>query len=180
MPHIHPAYPLSAFVLAASLAGSGHAQDAASPGADLARVEIRGAGYDPRRDDTAARIVVGREEIARYGDTSVADTLKRIPGVTVTTGAGRSTEVRMRGLGEGYTQILVNGERTPAGFALDTLAPDMIERIEVLRVASAEFSSESVAGTINIVLRKRAGKRQREAKLGYLLSSDFRGPPAGC
>ena len=176
MPHIHPAYPLSAFALAASLAGSSHAQDAASPGADVARVEIRGAGYDPRRDDTAARIVVGREEIARYGDTSVADTLKRIPGVTVTTGAGRSTEVRMRGLGEGYTQILVNGERSPAGFALDTLAPDMIERIEVLRVASAEFSSESVAGTINIVLRKRAGKRQREAKLGYLLSSDFRGP----
>jgi outer membrane receptor protein involved in Fe transport len=142
----------------------------------VARVEVRGAGYDARRDDTAARIVVGRDEIARYGDTSVADIFKRIPGVTVTTGAGRSTEVRMRGLGDGYTQILVNGERTPAGFALDTLAPDLIERIEVLRVASAEYSAESVAGTINIVLRKRPGKRQREAKLGYLLSSDFRGP----
>ncbi|MBQ5939846.1 TonB-dependent siderophore receptor [Massilia sp. AB1] len=176
MPHIHPAHRISSFALAASLASSGYAQDSAAPGQDVARVEVKGAGYDARRDDTAARIVVGREEIARYGDTNVADIFKRIPGVTVTTGAGRSTELRMRGLGDGYTQILVNGERTPAGFALDSLSPEMIERIEVLRVATAEFSAESVAGTINIVLRKRASKRQREAKLGYLLSSDFRGP----
>ena len=176
MPHIHPAYPMSAFALAALLAASGHAQEAGAPGAQTARVEVKGAGYDARRDDTATRIVVGHEEIARYGDTSVADIFKRIPGVTVTTGAGRSTQVRMRGLGEGYTRILVNGELTPGGFTLDSLSPEMIERIEVLRVATAEFSAESVAGTINIVLRKRAGKRQREAKLGYLLSSDFRGP----
>ncbi len=117
-----------------------------------------------------------RDEIARYGDTSLADVFKRIPGVTVSTGAGRSVEVRMRGLAGGYTQILVNGERTPAGFSLDSVAPEQIERIEVLRVAMAEFSTESVAGTINLVLRKAARKRTREAKLGYLASSDFRGP----
>lgn len=38
----------------------------------------------------------------------------------------------MRGLGAGYTQILINGERAPAGFSMDSLAPDVIERIEVL------------------------------------------------
>ncbi|MBQ5947083.1 TonB-dependent siderophore receptor [Massilia sp. ST3] len=168
---------MSFAALAASLACAAQAQESAAAIAP-ARVEVKGtaAGYDPRRDDTASRIVVGREEIARYGDTSVADVFKRIPGVTVTSAGGRSLEVRMRGLGSGYTQILVNGERTPSGFALDTLSPDLIERIEVLRVASAEFSNESVAGTINIVLRKRGGKRTREAKLGYLLSEDFRGP----
>ncbi|UVW26891.1 TonB-dependent siderophore receptor [Massilia sp. H6] len=149
-----------------------------SDGPTMQQVEVKGSNqaYDPRRDDTAARIVVGREEIARYGDTSVLDVFKRIPGVTVTTGSGRSTQVRMRGLGSGYTQILVNGERTPAGFSLDNLAPETIERIEVLRVASAEFSTAAMAGTINIVLRKTIRKREREAKLGYLLSSDFRGP----
>jgi outer membrane receptor protein involved in Fe transport len=162
-------------VLAAGLCAQASAQQSAGSEA-IQQVEVKGAGYDARREDTAARIVVGRDEILRYGDTAVADVLKRLPGVTVTTGAGRSTQVRMRGLGGGYTQILVNGERTPAGFALDTLSPDMIERIEVLRVATAEFSAESVAGTINIVLRKKVTKNQREAKLGYLLSSDFRGP----
>lgn len=144
----------------------------------VAQVEVKGgaARYDPRRDDTASRIVIGRQEIERYGDTSVLDLFKRIPGVTVTLGSGRSAQVRMRGLGDGYTQILLNGERTPAGFTLDSLAPETIERIEVLRVATAEFSTESVAGSINIVLRKKARKREREAKLGYLLSDEFRGP----
>ena len=162
-------------VLIAGLCAPAFAQQSAT-GEPIQQVEVKGANYDARRDDTAARIVIKSEEIVRYGDTAVADVLKRIPGVTVTTGNGRSTQIRMRGLGGGYTQILVNGERTPAGFALDTLSPDMIERIEVLRVATAEFSAESVAGTINIVLRKKVSKRQREAKLGYLLSSDFRGP----
>jgi outer membrane receptor protein involved in Fe transport len=167
--------PRHLVVLVAGLCAQASAQQSATSGA-IQQVEVKGDGVDARRDDTAARIVVKREEIVRYGDTAVADVLKRLPGVTVTTGAGRSTQVRMRGLGGGYTQILVNGERTPAGFVLDTLAPDMIERIEVLRVATAEFSAESVAGTINIVLRKKVTKNQHEAKLGYLLSSDFRGP----
>ncbi|MGX9219044.1 TonB-dependent receptor plug domain-containing protein [Massilia varians] len=162
-------------VLVAGLCAQAAAQENTADGA-IQQVEVKGAGYDARRDDTAARIVINRDEVVRYGDSNVADVLKRIPGVTVTMGGGRSTQIRMRGLGGGYTQILVNGERTPAGFALDTLSPDMIERIEVLRVASAEFSSESVAGTINIVLRKKTKQRQREAKLGYLLSDDFRGP----
>lgn len=167
--------PRSLVVLIAGLCAHAAAQESTADAA-IQQVEVKGTGYDARRDDTAARIIIKSEEIVRHGDTAVADVLKRIPGVTVTSGVGRSTQVRMRGLGAGYTQILVNGERTPAGFALDTLAPDMIERIEVLRVATAEFSAESVAGTINIVLRKKVGKRQREAKLGYLLSNDFRGP----
>ncbi|NNG23252.1 TonB-dependent receptor plug domain-containing protein [Telluria aromaticivorans] len=164
-------------LILAGLSAPAFAQLSAKDGA-VQQVEVKGtsAAYDPRRDDTASRIVVGREEIARYGDTSVLDVFKRIPGVTVTTGSGRSTQVRMRGLGAGYTQVLVNGERTPAGFSLDNLSPDTIERIEVLRVASAEFPAAAVAGTINIVLRKTIRKREREAKLGYLLSSDFRGP----
>ena len=170
-----PLRPRCLAVLLAGLCAHAHAQQSGSADA-IQQVEVKGAGYDARRDDTAARIVVGREEIARYGDANVADIFRRIPGVTVTTGAGRGLEIRMRGLGAGYTQILLNGERTPAGFTLESLSPESIERIEVLRVATAEFSNESVAGTINIVLRKTARKRQREAKLGHLLSNDFRGP----
>lgn len=172
----HPrVFPGVLAVLVGGLCAAAFAQESAAPG-PIQQVEVKGTGYDARRDDTASKFVVGREEIARYGDASVLDVFKRLPGVTVTTGAGRALEVRMRGLGAGYTQILVNGERMAPGFALDTLSPDMVERIEVLRAATAEMSTQAVAGTINIVLRKTARKRQREAKLGQLLSDDFRGP----
>jgi outer membrane receptor for ferrienterochelin and colicins len=125
-------------------------------------VEIKGssADYDPRRDDTASKTVIGSAEIMKFGDTNVFDVLKRAPGVTV---VGNS--IRMRGLGNGYTQILVNGDRPPPGFSLDTLAPDQIERIEVIRAATAEHSMQAIAGTINIVLRSVVSKAQRDLSL---------------
>jgi outer membrane receptor for ferrienterochelin and colicins len=134
------------------------------------QVEVRGSAdsYNPRRDDTASKIIVTHDEIVKYGDTSIVDVLKRLPGVTIGGGGGggRGGDVRMRGLGAGYTQVLLNGERAPAGFSIDSLAPDVIERIEVLRAASAEYSTQSVAGTINIVLKKAIKLGQREVKAG--------------
>jgi outer membrane receptor protein involved in Fe transport len=145
----------------------------------MQKVEIKGAAgrYDARRDDTASKTVVNSEEIQKYGDTSVNDVLKRLPGITVGGAAGRSGgEIRMRGLGAGYTQILINGERAPAGFAIDSLAPDVIERIEVLRAASAEFSTQSIAGTINIVLKKALKAAQHEVKFSESKSSRSSSP----
>lgn len=142
---------------------AGNRQAAARPGI----VEVRGAAYDPRRDDTAARIVVTQEEIVKYGDTTISDVLRRQPGITVNGAPGRGGEIRMRGLGSGYTQILLNGERVPAGFSIDSLAPGVIERIEILRAASAELSSEAIAGTINIILKRSASKAHREFKPAF-------------
>lgn len=136
------------------------------------------SAYDPRRDDTASKIVVNHEEIVKYGDTSVLDVLKRVPGVTVSAGNGRGGEIQMRGLGSGYTQILINGERAPAGFSIDSLSPDVIEKIEVLRAASAEYSTRSIAGTINIVLKKAIKTAQRELKAGYGSGAGLRSPTA--
>ena len=139
---------------------------------EIQKIEVKGAAqaYNPRRDDTASKIIVSSEEIKRYGDTSIGDALKRVPGVSV--GAG-GRDIRLRGLGNGYTQILLNGEKAPAGFNIESIAPDNIERIEVIRAASAEFSTQAIAGTINIVLKKAVQVAQREFKTGAGRASDF-------
>nr|WP_314858306.1 TonB-dependent receptor [uncultured Undibacterium sp.] len=135
--------------------------------AAVQKVEISGAkGYDERRQDTASKIVVTQEDIVRYGDTNIGDVLKRLPGVTIGGVQGRGGAIRMRGLGAGYTQIMLNGEPSPPGFSLDSLSPDNIERIEVIRSATAELSTQSIAGAINIVLKKAIVTAQRELKLG--------------
>jgi outer membrane receptor for ferrienterochelin and colicins len=128
----------------------------------LQRVEItgnRGGDTEQRRASTAAKIVVGREEIDRYGDATVGDLLKRLPGVTVQGRPGRGGAIRMRGLGNGYTQILLDGERVPPGFSLDSMSPEQIERIEILRAPTAETGARAIAGTINIVTREGFTKR---------------------
>ena len=149
---------------------SGTADDAA-PGAPskaptaatpVQKVEVKGAAYNARRQDTASKTVIPHEEIIRFGDTSLADVLKRLPGVSVVGGS-----IQFRGLGNGYTQVLLNGEPTPSGFQIDSLPPDSIEKIEIVRAASAEFSTQSIAGTINIVTKRVVKTAQREIKLTH-------------
>lgn len=120
---------------------------------------------ETRRLSTAAKMVFGREELDRNGDSSVGEILKRLPGVTMggPPGRGGGGGVRMRGLGNGYTQMLVNGERPPAGFSFESLAPDQVERIEIMRGPVAEHSTQAIAGTINIVLRE--GYQQKDVQL---------------
>lgn len=140
----------------------------------IIQVEINGAGdYDPRRDDTASKTVIGQQEILKYGDTNVFDVLKRAPGVTV---IGES--IRMRGLGNGYTQVLVNGERPPPGFTLQSVTPEQIEKIEIVRAATAEFSTQAIAGTINIVLKKMVSRAQRDLRLNVSRSGQVRSAAA--
>jgi iron complex outermembrane receptor protein len=122
---------------------------------------------ETRRNAIASKMIFGREELDRNGDSNVGEILKRLPGVTMGGGPGRGGRggggVRMRGLGNGYTQMLVNGERPPPGFSLESLSPDEVERIEVMRGPVAEFSTRAIAGTINIVLRE--GYQQKDIQL---------------
>lgn len=138
------------------------------PQATLERVEIRASRPDEsreRRQSTAAKTVIGREELDRNGDATVTEVLKRQPGVTLDGRPGRGGNPRLRGLGSGYTQILINGERMPMGMSLDALTPEQVERIEITRGPTAETGAQAVAGTINIVLREDVRQRLNDVHL---------------
>jgi outer membrane receptor for ferrienterochelin and colicins len=135
----------------------------------LAPVEITGSratDMQERRQSTAAKIVIGREEIDRFGDSTVGEVLKRLPGITLQGAPGRGGAIRMRGLGSGYTQILLDGERVPPGFSIDTLTPEQIERIEILRAPTAETGARAIAGTINIITREGFRKQLNNLRVG--------------
>jgi len=131
------------------------------------RIEIQGVNTDTeqRRQSIAGKIVIGREEIERFGDSTVGEVLRRLPSITLGGRPGRGGDIRMRGMGGGFTQILVNGERMPAGLALDTLTPDQIERIELFRAPTAEHGTRAIAGTINIVLREPLQRRLNDLRI---------------
>jgi outer membrane receptor for ferrienterochelin and colicins len=152
---------------------------AASSAQSLDRVEVSGerAGdTEQRRRSTAAKIIVGRDEIERYGDTTLGEVLKRLPGVTMQGAPGRGGGIRMRGLGGGYTQILLDGERVPPGFSLDSLTPEQIERIEILRAPTAETGARAIAGTINIITREGFRKRLNDWRIGAAVENGHVSP----
>ena len=136
---------------------------------DGGEIEVR-AGRDntvqQRRESTAAKIVIGREEIEKQGDATIGEVLRRLPGVTVL-GApgGRGGGIRMRGLGAGYTQILLDGERVPPGFSIESITPEQVERIETFRAPTAETGARAIGGTLNIVLREGQRANPDDLKL---------------
>jgi outer membrane receptor for ferrienterochelin and colicins len=143
--------------------------DESAPEADAQRVEVTGnrpGDAEQRRRATAAKIVIGRDEIERYGDSTTSEVLKRLAGITMPGPAGRGGNPRMRGMAGNYTQILLDGERIPPGFSLDSIAPEQIERIEILRAPTAETGARAIAGTINIVLREGFRKRLNDLRVG--------------
>ena len=106
----------------------------------------------------------GHDDLVRYGDTVMSDVLKRLPGVTMSENKNKVTVISLRGLGAGYTQVLLNGEIMPDGFAIDTIAPETIDHIEITRVAGADTSAQGIAGSINIILKKKTSQTQTEVK----------------
>lgn len=146
---------------------------------ELKPVTVVGVALDDteaRRQSTASKIIVGRDEIERFGDSTVGELLKRLPGVTMPGRPGRGGAPRMRGLGGGYTQILIDGEPAPRGFSLDELSPEQIERIEILRAPTAETGARAIGGTINIVTRGGYSKRLNDLRLGLGLENGNQQP----
>ena len=134
------------------------------PGARIERIEVTArpqSDTELRRRAPVAKQIYGREEIDKYGDTSVSDLLKRLPGVNIQGGAPR-----MRGLGSGYTLVLINGDPAPPGFQFDQLNPSQVERIEITRGPTADQSAQAVAGAINIILKDAPKVSQRDLRLG--------------
>lgn len=148
----------------------GPAAPAAAASAPTQTVEVtatRQADAEQRRQSTAAKIVIGREEIDRFGDSTLGEVLKRLPGITLGSGPpGRGGPPRMRGLGAGYTQLLIDGQRVPPGFSLESLTPEQVERIEILRAPTAETGARAIGGTINIITREGFRRRLNDLRVG--------------
>jgi len=106
---------------------------------------------------------ISREEIINNQYVSLADVLKRLPGIRVSQpGSGELGEVfQLRGLiGNMYTKILVNGMPVKPSVVIGMpimaqLPVRMAERIEVIYGPSAAvYGADAVSGVINIITRE--------------------------
>lgn len=116
---------------------------------------------EPQAQATAATTVFERDDIERLQVSSVAELLQRVPGLSVVRsgGTGSQTGVFLRGTSTAQTLVLVDGQRIAAASSgtssLEFLAPEQIERIEVVRGArSALYGSDAIGGVIQIFTRK--------------------------
>jgi len=119
------------------------------------------------------------EYFQRFEPLTAGDALKRVPSVAFLSDVLESDGARLRGLDPGYTQILINGERVPGAgvdrsFFVDRIPAELIERVEVVRSASANRSGDAVAGALNIVLRDGYTFDGGYVRAGAILLNDDR------
>jgi len=155
-----------------ALASTAHADasaDAASA-RQMDTVVVTATGAQQWIKDAPASIsVISREEIERKPVTSIGQLLSTVPGVTGGYAlSGAQSKIRLRGLPEQYTLILIDGRRQGNSSGvnyrddlgpqdLNWLSPDMIERIEVVRgPMSSLYGSDAMGGVINIITRRIA------------------------
>lgn len=134
---------------------------------DLGEITIYAnrAGTETALDRTGATVeVVTDEQLRRAPSAKVADVLRTLPGVTVSSngGLGAASSLRVRGLDGRYIKVLVDGidvtdpSGTQTRFNWGNLTTGGISRIELLKGSSSSiFGSRAIAGVINITTATR-------------------------
>ncbi len=107
-------------------------------------VTVTGSAAQARRDEVSGKQIVTAEELAKHGDTRLADALRRVPGITLG-GSGAELQIRLDGMSAEQTLVLLNGEPVPRGQVLEALALGMVERIEIVRGANVQWSGRGLA-----------------------------------
>jgi outer membrane receptor for ferrienterochelin and colicins len=127
------------------------------------QVEIKAKSeVELARKSATAKTIITSDELNRFGDTNITDAMKRVPGVSVVKGV-----MQLPGMSSSYTQVLVDGQPPRAfTFNINDIPMNSIDRVEIYQLGSAEFSSQGIAGTINIVLKKIPRTAQQALKLG--------------
>lgn len=138
------------------LAAGAASAAATAPGGEqpVPQVEIKGVADEmaDTRDFVAGKIIIGKKQIEDSAAQNVSQVLRREPVITV----GKNGGIGLMGL-PGYTQILIDGSATDG---VDPLELDLVhvEKIEIIKSATAATGPFGMAGTINIVRRKIARK----------------------
>ena len=137
------------------------------------------------REAPASVSVITREDIERQPVSSIGALLGTLPGVSGGQAAtGAQSKIRLRGLPEKYTLILIDGQRQGNSSGvnyrddlgqqdLDWISPDMIERIEVVRgPMSSLYGSDAMGGVINIITRKIGTRWAGSGTVNYSSPAD--------
>lgn len=111
---------------------------------------------DMKRNSSLVSDSISAEDIGKFPDNNVADSLQRIPGVAIDRSGGEGRYVSIRGLGPDFASVLINGrtaasENEERSFSFDTIASELVRTVDVFKTSSASLKEGGLGGTVNII-----------------------------
>jgi len=107
--------------------------------------------------------VVSSAQIQELPDVNAAESLRRMPGISITRDGGEGNQVVIRGLSPKHNVIKVDGVRMSSsnqndrGADLSMISSTMLEGIEVSKTITADQDADVLGGTVNFKLRDAKG-----------------------
>lgn len=117
-----------------------------------------------KRDATGFQDSIFAEDIGKFPDSNIAESLNRIPGVLISREiTGEGVNIQIRGLGTSFTKILLNGapiavastgrtdsQNTNREVDLDLLPTDLFTRLSVYKSPTASMLEGGAAGVVDM------------------------------
>lgn len=123
---------------------------------------IRGSlarSMDIKRESSGVVDAISAEDMGKFPDTNLAESLQRITGVTVSRANGEGSQITVRGFGPAKNLVTLNGRQMPGtgytrSYNLENLSSEGVSALEVYKTARAENPSGGLGATVNIVTAK--------------------------
>jgi TonB-dependent receptor len=129
---------------------------------------------DIKRSADGVVDAIAAEDIGKFPDTNLAESLQRIPGVAIDRTNGEGSQVTVRGFGGGFNLVTLNGRSMPTAnvqtvggdqnadfaggtsrsFDFGNLASEGVSTLEVYKTGRAAVPSGGIGATINVRTRR--------------------------
>lgn len=158
-------------VVSCSAAAGAWAQATAPAQESLEEVVVTGfrgslnLALDVKRDAVGSVDAIVAEDIADFPDLNLAESIQRLPGVSIARDAGEGRTITVRGLSPEFTRVRLNGMEAMSanggtdaaggtnrgrGFDFNTFASELFRSITVRKTASADVEEGSLGATVDL------------------------------
>ncbi|WP_043318657.1 TonB-dependent receptor [Microbulbifer sp. HZ11] len=166
--HLFPVSTLTLAVLASTNIASAQDATVTTETTGLEEVAVTGQrlsrtrALDIKRDMPVVMEALATDDLGRLPDKNAAESLNRLPGVSILIEKGEGRFASIRGIKPDWNRVNVNGfvtgspEKDGSGrsMPLDLLGGELLQRVEVYKAKTADMDGEGIGGAINIVTKR--------------------------
>jgi TonB-dependent receptor len=136
---------------------------------DLEVIQVRGMrssiqeSMGIKRDSAGVVDAISAEDIGKFPDTNLAESLQRITGISISRSNGEGSQITARGFGPDFNMVTLNGRAMPAAaipggggtpnsraFDFANLASESVRGVEVYKTGRASIATGGIGATVNI------------------------------
>jgi TonB-dependent receptor len=144
------------------------------------------AAMDIKRDAIGVVDAISAEDMGKFPDTNLAESMQRITGVAIDRSNGEGTRITVRGFGGDNNMVTLNGRVMPAAsifpgaggfgvsraFDFSNLASESVAGVEVFKTGRASVATGGIGASVNIKTAKPLDSDGFKASIGGKALSD--------